>query len=206
MPDQLMVDQQGKPRTVWWLTGIVVGMFGFGFAMVPLYQLFCTVTGIGTIEASGRARIETQEISLYEVDESRNITLEFDTTLNQDLEWEFRPMTKTMQVHPGEVSEVNYLVRNKTDREIVAQAIPGVTPWQATKYLKKIECFCFTQQTLKPGESREMPLRYVIDPALPDKFRTVTLSYTIMDTQNRNSSKAEVSEYPSLVSNTYINN
>lgn len=185
MPGQ-QAGRPGKTRTAWLLSGVVVGMFGFGFAMVPLYQLFCSVTGIGTSGSTGRTPVESVEISLYQVDKSRDIRLELDTTLNQGLEWEFRPLTRVMQVHPGEVSEVSYFIRNTTDHEVVAQAIPGVTPWQATEYLKKIECFCFNQQTLKPGESREMPLRFVIDPALPEKYSTVTLSYTLMDTQNRN--------------------
>jgi len=165
---------------------LVVGMFGFGFAMVPLYQLICSVAGINSISTGGRVAVEVENLA---VDPNREITVEFDVTRNKDIPWEFRPMVQEITVHPGEVNEVMYFAKNNSDQTIVAQAVPGVTPWQATEYLKKLECFCFSRQELAPGESREMPLRFVVTDELPDKFRTITLSYTIMDTDLSNVSE-----------------
>lgn len=178
------VDQQqhkGKKqrRHVWMLSMLVVGMFGFGFAMVPLYQLICSVAGINSISTGGRVAVEVEN---FAVDPNREITVEFDVTRNKDIPWEFWPMVQEITVHPGEVNEVMYFAKNNSDQTIVAQAVPGVTPWQATEHLKKLECFCFARQELAPGESREMPLRFVVTDELPEKFRTITLSYTIMDT------------------------
>jgi len=113
---------------------------------------------------------------------ARSITVQFDSTNNADLPWEFYPLTKTVTVHPGEIKDIVYFAKNKSDKTIVAQAIPGITPWQATAYFNKTECFCFKQQTLKAGESREMPLRFIIDTHLPEDLNTITLSYTFMDT------------------------
>lgn len=166
-------------RHVWMLSLLVVGMFGFGFAMVPLYQLICSVAGINSISTGGRVAVEVESLA---VDPNREITVEFDVTRNKDIPWEFWPMVQEITVHPGEVNEVMYFAKNNSDQTIVAQAVPGVTPWQATEHLKKLECFCFARQELAPGESREMPLRFVVTDELPDKFRTITLSYTIMDT------------------------
>jgi len=150
-------------------------MFGLGFAMVPLYEKFCKITGITDIRSSRKI------IENYEVDKNRLIRVEFDATINQDLEFEFRPLTPFVEVHPGETKEVNFFVKNKTQRDIVAQAVPSVTPVFATTHLNKIECFCFTQQTLKAGEERIMPLRFVLDDGIPVEISTVTLSYTFMD-------------------------
>ncbi len=160
---------------------VVVAMFGFGFAMVPLYKLVCSVAGINNIADSG-GRVRSDVYLPGKVDRSRTITVEFDATLNTGLPWELLPAVKKVKVHPGEINVVSWHVKNNSDRKIVAQAVPGVTPWQATEYLEKIECFCFTQQTLAPGESREMPLRFVIDAKLPESIKTLTLSYTFMDT------------------------
>jgi cytochrome c oxidase assembly protein subunit 11 len=106
------------------------------------------------------------------------VTVEFLATVNSDLPWDFRPMVKRIKVHPGEVTEVNYFARNKTDNLVVGQAVPSLAPGLAAKYFSKTECFCFTRQALGPGESKEMPLRFVVDPELPDEVRTVSLSYT----------------------------
>jgi cytochrome c oxidase assembly protein subunit 11 len=149
-------------------------MFGLGFAMVPLYEKFCQITGIK--DTAARKAIED-----YAIDKNRVIRVEFDATINQDLEFEFRPLTPFVEVHPGETKEVEFFVKNKTQRDIVAQAVPSVTPVFATTHLNKIECFCFTQQTLKAGEERIMPLRFVLDDGLPAEISTVTLSYTFMD-------------------------
>ncbi len=156
------------------LAGYALLMFGLGFAMVPLYEKFCQITGI--TDTTTRKAVKD-----YAIDKNRVIRVEFDATINQDLEFEFRPLTPFVEVHPGETKEVNFFVKNKTQRDIVAQAVPSVTPIFATTHLNKIECFCFTQQTLKAGEERIMPLKFVLDDGLPAEISTVTLSYTFMD-------------------------
>ena len=149
-------------------------MFGFGFAMVPLYEKFCQVTGL--TDTTARKLVKD-----YAVDKKRLIRVEFDATINQDIEFEFKPLTPFVDVNPGEIREVQYFVKNNSQRDIVAQAVPSVTPVLATTHLNKIECFCFTQQTLKAGEERIMPLRFVLDDGIPTDISTVTLSYTFMD-------------------------
>ena len=158
----------------------VVAMFGFGFAMVPLYDVFCDITGIN----GKTGRIETEAALSQKVDEDRLVTVEFLSSVNSELPWEFRPMVRRVKVHPGEVTEVSYFARNKTDRLIAGQAIPSLAPGLAAKYFNKTECFCFTRQTLQPGESKEMPLRFVVDPQLPEEIRTVSMSYTFFPAGN----------------------
>ena len=182
-----------------WLFLLVIGMFGFGFAMVPLYDMLCAVTGLN---GSTTGRIQEEQLLTQRVDFSRTITVEFDATNNADLPWEFHPMVKRVEVHPGEIMEVSYYARNNSDKAIIAQAIPGITPWQATEHFNKTECFCFARQKLDPGESKEMPLRFVIDPALPEGFNTITLSYTFMDTDR--SKLKKVSNLPELQSSLQI--
>lgn len=161
-------------------------MFGLGFAMVPLYEKFCQITGIK--DTAARKTIED-----YAIDKTRLVRVEFDATINQELSFEFRPMTTFIEVHPGETKEVNYFVKNNSAKDVVAQAIPSVTPVFATTHLNKIECFCFDQQELKAGEERIMPLRFVLDDGLPEEISTVTLSYTFMDI-NRDKLKKNVDE------------
>ena len=156
------------------------GMFVFGFAMVPLYGLVCDVTGINR---SGKANFVSEEqLEQYAVDKARTINVEFDANVESGMPWEFRPLVRRMEIRPGQIYDVMYMARNNSDHAIVGQAVPGVTPWQATGHFNKTECFCFRQQTLQPGEEKEMPLRFVIDAGLPEKYTTVTLSYTFMDT------------------------
>lgn len=149
-------------------------MFGFGFAMVPLYEKFCQLTGIK--DTAARKTIED-----YAVNKKRFVRVEFDATINQELAFEFKPMTTFVEVNPGEIKEVNYFVKNNSTKDVMAQAIPSVTPVLATTHLNKIECFCFAQQELKAGEEKIMPLRFVLDDGLPEDISTVTLSYTFMD-------------------------
>ncbi len=167
-------------KTVRWMFLLVVGMFGFGFAMVPLYNLLCSVTGLNG-STTGRIS-DTASVGKTAIDYSRTVTIEFDSTINSGLPWDFYPTVKKVQVHPGEFKTVTYYVKNNSNKTIVGQAIPGITPWQATSHFKKAECFCFSQQTLKPGESKEMPLRFVVAKDLPQGFNTITLSYTFMNT------------------------
>jgi cytochrome c oxidase assembly protein subunit 11 len=149
-------------------------MFGLGFAMAPLYDKFCQLTGIK--DTAVRKTVEN-----YAINNKRVVRVEFDATINQELAFEFKPMTSFVEVNPGEIKMVNYFVKNNTGKDIVAQAIPSITPVLATTHLNKIECFCFTQQMLKAGEERVMPLQFVLDDGLPDDITTVTLSYTFMD-------------------------
>ena len=186
-----MQDQQQNrenKKTTGRLLLVVVAMFGFGFALAPMYSALCAAFGIngrfvgiqeGNYDATGKIAQITR------VDKERSITVQFTASRNQSLDWEFRPMENVVSVHPGEIRVVKYYAKNLTDKTVVAQAVPSVAPGQAVKYFNKIECFCFTQQTFKPGEAREMPLRFVVDPNLPKKISTLTLAYTFFDTQNR---------------------
>lgn len=186
-----MSDQKNNnAKTARKLALAVVGMFGFGFAMVPLYSLICDVTGINFAASSTTGgRVALEDVVYGGVDEDRLVTVEFDITLNAGLPWDVTPTIKRMEVHPGKAYEVVFTAENKTDDVVVTTAVPGITPWQATEHFNKVECFCFNQQTLKPREVKEMPLKFVINKKLPEKYNTVTLSYTFMDTDR---SKARV--------------
>jgi len=176
-----MSDKAKQKKTIWMLAGLGIAFFGIGFAMVPLYNLICSVSGINGI-ASSSGRVTLEEALQSSVDYDREIIVEFDATLNEELPWEFRPLVRKMKVHPGKAYRISYFARNNSDKTIVGQAIPGITPWQATAHFNKTECFCFQQQPLKAGEGKEMELQFVIDSNLPEKYSTVTLSYTFMDT------------------------
>ncbi|MEN8107114.1 MAG: cytochrome c oxidase assembly protein [Pseudomonadota bacterium] len=162
------------------LAVVVLAMFGFGFALVPLYDVFCEVTGIN----GKTGRIAAEEALSQKVDDTRLVTVEFLASVNSELPWEFRPMVRKVRVHPGEVTEVKYFASNKAGNSVAGQAIPSLSPGLAAKYFNKTECFCFTRQTLGPNEGKEMPLRFVVDPELPEEIRTVSLSYTFYPTQD----------------------
>ena len=165
---------QANNRVVRRLGLVVLAMFGFGFALVPLYDIFCEVTGLN----GKTGRIAAGEAQVLQVDTSREVTVEFVASVNSDLPWEIRPMVRRVKVHPGEVTEVKYSARNTTGRTVVGQAVPSLVPGLASKYFNKTECFCFTQQTLEAGEYKEMPLRFIVDPELPGDVHSVALSYT----------------------------
>ena len=160
------------------LIAIVLGMFAFGYAMVPLYRAICEVTGInilaigerGIPQQRGKAPANTQ------VDQTRTITVEFDA--NARGPWSFKPEKSSMQVHPGQVATVMYEFQNVQNRSMAAQAIPSYAPKQATNYFNKLECFCFNQYILEPGEKKQWPVAFVIDPRLSKDVTTITLSYT----------------------------
>jgi cytochrome c oxidase assembly protein subunit 11 len=185
-------------KTALSLAFVTVMMFGFAFAMVPLYELVCDIAGINSIESnSGRS-----ELAVLSPDElaqaTRTVTIQFDSTINGNMPWEFKPDAKTMTVKLGERTQTSYFFKNNSDKEIVTQSIPGVTPWQANQHLKKIECFCFETQTLQAGESKDMGLQFVIDQDLPEDIHTLTLSYTIMDTNRDDSLKTNKAKLPSV--------
>jgi cytochrome c oxidase assembly protein subunit 11 len=164
-------------RTTLKLSLTVVGMFGFGFALGPLYNALCKVTGWnGTwnpMVADAAAPVEP--------DYSRTVKVEFVTTVNGSSGWAFRAEQQSLNVHPGELYTVNFVARNLGEQELVAQAVPNVAPWDAAKHLKKTECFCFNNQPFAPGEEKQMPMRFMLGPDLPRSVDTVTLSYTFFD-------------------------
>jgi len=162
-------------RTLIFLTAFVIAMFGFGYALVPLYSVLCKQLGI-----NGKTGGKTA-LAFNEVDESRTITIQFLATRHAYIPWEFRPKIRTIRVHPGENKLVRYFVQNNTNREMVVQAVPSVTPGSAAQYLKKTECFCFTQQSMKGGEAMDWPLLFHIDNNLPANIHTITLAYTLFD-------------------------
>lgn len=170
--------QRANRRLLRNLLLVAVGMFGFGFALVPLYDVFCAVTGLN---GKTTGRISIAQAQQGEVDKERTVTVEFVATTNEGLRWEFAPRVAKLKVHPGEVNQVSYYVRNLTGNTVVGQAIPSVAPGIAARYMNKTECFCFTQQTLAPYETREMPVRFVVDRDLPREIETLTLSYTFFD-------------------------
>ncbi len=153
----------------------VLGMFAFGFAMVPLYDVFCDITGL-----NGKTSDETALASQH-VDKSREVTLLFLSTKNENLPWQFHANVTKVNVHPGENKRIAYFARNDTDKAMTVQAIPSVSPGIAAKYLRKTECFCFNQQTLNGGESIDMPVLFHVDASLPKDIHTITLSYTLFD-------------------------
>ncbi len=151
-------------------------MFGFGFALVPMYRAICQITGINNLVPKD---VGARDAKNTQVDMSRSVSIEFDANARGPLE--FRPEQNTLDIHPGEVMTVMYQVTNDQGRTVKAQAIPSYAPKQATEYFKKIECFCFMQQTLLPGETKRMPVVFVVDPKLPKDIRTITLSYTFFE-------------------------
>jgi cytochrome c oxidase assembly protein subunit 11 len=156
-------------------------MFGFGYALVPLYDMLCDITGL-----NGKSRnVMQQQQANFEIDQTRTITVEFITNLNQGLAWDFKPEIAKMQVHPGKAYQTRFIVNNKTNRSIIGQAVPSVAPFAAASHFVKTECFCFTDQLLEAGQSMQMPVVFVINPALPEHVKTVTLSYTYFDVSNR---------------------
>ena len=161
---------------------LVLFMFGFGFAMVPIYDVLCDVTGL-----NGKTGVlAVDETDALTVDQDRMVTVEFDTNINDALPWSFVAKDYKIRVHPGEVSEAIFIVKNRTGRAIVGQAIPSVAPPQASLFFNKTECFCFTEQTLNAHEEKEMKVRFVVDSKLPEKIETMTLSYTFFLATGKN--------------------
>lgn len=159
------------------LAGAALAMFGFGYALVPLYSVFCELTGLN----GKTGQISAAEAAALTTDAKRIVTVEFDTNVNGALPWAFRPLQRRVQVHPGEMGEALFAAENVSDRTVVGQAVPSVAPAKAAVYFNKTECFCFTQQMLAPGERREMPVRFIVDPRLPADVTTLVLSYTFFE-------------------------
>lgn len=156
-------------------------MFGFGYALVPLYQVFCEITGLN----GKTGRIDTAAVRTGEIDRDRWVTVEFVASVNTGLPWRLEPLVKRLRVHPGELTEVAFYAENLSSHTRVGQAVPSVAPAEASKYFYKTECFCFTSQELAGGEGRKMPVRFVVDAALPAHVRSLTLSYTFFGADGR---------------------
>ena len=175
-PFAMNADRRKSNRTLFFKLGtVVVAMFGFGYALVPFYEKICEVTGLRNI-----ARAD--EVANTQVDNSRDVRIEFDSNVRK-LAWTFRPLQPIVEVHPGEVRQAMFEIVNTTDHALSGQAIPSYGPPQAAQYFRKLECFCFSKQTLQPGERREMPVVFVVDAALPKDVATITLSYTFFEVE-----------------------
>ncbi|CEG59469.1 Cytochrome c oxidase assembly protein ctaG [Legionella micdadei] len=160
------------------LAAAVLAMFGFGFALVPIYNTLCKTLGInGKVNDKPIA----YDAKSAKISWNREITVEFVATNNGGVPWAFYPKVQKIKVHPGEIAKLAFYAENKTDHPMTVQAIPSVTPGIAAKYLKKTECFCFTQQTLNGHEAMNMPLLFHLDTDLPANVKTITLSYTLFD-------------------------
>lgn len=171
----------GNRETLKKLLVVVALMGGFGYALVPFYKTICEITGINQLVKADARPANSQ------VDMSRKVTIEFDANTNT-MPWRFRPVSGSMQAHPGELVQVMYEVTNLTDRAMTGQAIPSYAPKVAAQYFKKLECFCFKQQTLAAGETRQFPVVFVIDPDMSKDVTTITLSYTFFEIAGKGNS------------------
>ena len=158
---------------------VVVVMFGFGFLLVPFYDHICKATGLRDIDAP-------DEVKNTQVDLTRSVRLELDANASK-LPWRFRPLTPIVTVHPGEVAQVVYEVENTSEYPVTGQAVPSYGPQLAAQYFRKLDCFCFTKQSLAPHEKRQMPVVFVVDPKLPNDVPTITLSYTFFEVEGNRS-------------------
>ena len=172
---------RGENRRMTAKLAVVAGlMFGFGYALVPIYKAICDALGVNVLSVSERGGpVSRQAPANTQVDRSRTVTIEFDA--NARGPWDFKPELRSLQVHPGEVATVMYEFRNKQDRTMAAQAIASFAPMNSAAHFNKLDCFCFTEYTLKPGESRQWPVVFYIDGKLPKDVTTITLSYTFFE-------------------------
>ena len=170
------VEQRQQQKTLKKLIFIVLAMFGFGFALVPLYDVFCDVTGL-----NGKTSNLAANANREGIDVSRNVKVQFITRTAQGIPWQFAPMVNEIVVHPGETRVVKFFAKNNSVDDLIGQAVPSVSPGKAAIFFKKIECFCFNQQALKAGEEVEMALQFYVDTELPLDVSTITLSYTLYD-------------------------
>jgi cytochrome c oxidase assembly protein subunit 11 len=166
----------GTRKIVKQLLFVVIMMFGFGFAMVPLYDILCDVTGCNGKTAGKYTPKKEQEIRA-----DRLVTVQFLASNNANMPWEFRPKVRSMKVNPGKLSGAEFYARNISQTTMVGQAVPSVTPFHAAEFLHKTECFCFERQELANGEELIMPLRFIVDSKIPENVKTLTLSYTLYD-------------------------
>ncbi len=163
------------------LAALVVGMFGFGFALVPLYDLLCDITGLNG-KTGGKYEYDAAALM---PDKTRLIQVSFLTNTNEGMPWTFSSEKGGVRVHPGELKAVNFIVRNPTDKVMVGQAVPSVVPFSAAAYFHKTECFCFESQVLQPGEELMMPMRFIVGRELPKNVQSISLSYALYDITER---------------------
>jgi len=169
-------------KTVKQLLLVVVAMFGFGFALVPLYDVFCDITGL-----NGKTNSTAATYDASGIDKSRIVKVQFITRNAKGIPWEFEPVINEIEVHPGEMKLVSFYAKNNATHDIIGQAVPSVSPGLAANYFHKIECFCFTQQPLEAGKDVEMSLQFYVDLELPEDIKTLTLSYTLYDITEKSS-------------------
>ena len=169
---------QDNRRMLTRLSIVAVGMFGFGFALVPYYDHICRALGVNSMVEQSEPVVDSR------VDLTRTVTIELDANAH-GMPWRFQPTVRHLQVHPGELVQIEYEVANVRDAAVTGQAVVSYGPALAGRYVKKLECFCFTQQTLAAGETRRMPVSFVLDAALPSEINTLTLSYTFFEVAGR---------------------
>lgn len=162
------------------LGAFALGSFAFGFALVPLYDVLCDLTGFGNQKA-----LAEQRLSVENPDDTRTITVDFVADLPSVGNWEFRPVVSSMKINPGRLYKTEFMAHNLTGRATTAQAVPNIAPGQAAGYFRKTECFCFTPQHFTVNEQRPMVVRFVVDPAIPRSVDRITLSYTFYDESTR---------------------
>lgn len=185
MMEETQSPPPGNRRLVRRLLLLVAASFVFAFAMVPLYNVLCEATGFNgktggqkpVRDGFGVGGLKVEGAPASSIDYTRKIRVEFTGTVMPGLSWDMRPLTFSLDVHPGDLQQVTYLVRNTSDHAITGQAVPSVTPGRAAQYFDKIECFCFSQQTLAPGEAQELPLAFIIKPDVDRDITHITLSY-----------------------------
>jgi len=167
---------------------VAMVMFAFGYAMIPFYKKICEVAGLDNLLQPDVVAEETKKI-----DTSRFLTVELDAN-TRGLPWKFRPLQSTVRIHPGELVEVMYEIKNTTNREVTGQAIPSYAPLLVSQYIKKLECFCFTKQVLKPNEVRKMPVQFLIEAGFPEEITTLSISYTFFEIGLSNGSNLSLSK------------
>ena len=168
-------DAKGNRQLLVRLSVIAVAMFGFGYLLVPFYEKICQVTGLRDLDRPA-------EVANTQVDATRSVMIVFDAN-TRGLPWSFKPLQPSVKVHPGALTQVDFEIVNQTSRPVTGQAIPSYLPRDAASHFRKLDCFCFTTQTLKPGETRRMPVVFVLDPDVPAELHTVTLSYTFFEVE-----------------------
>jgi cytochrome c oxidase assembly protein subunit 11 len=180
-----MNDRRRDIRSMTWkLLAIAAGSFGFGFALVPLYSVLCSVTGYGD-----QTKLLQRVKAIEHPDVNRTVTVQFLAEVASAGGWEFRPVKRTIEVHPGKLYTAEFYAHNLTGRDTVAQAVPNIAPSEVAAYFHKTECFCFSPQHFALNEARDMPVRFIIDPALPSHIDLITLAYTFYDESSRVTSR-----------------
>jgi len=172
--------RRANRQLLWQLLAMAAGSFGFGFALVPLYNVLCSVTGYGD-----QTRLLERVAAIEHPDVSRTVTVEFLADVASAGSWEFRPVVRTIEVHPGQLYTAQFHAHNLSGRDTVAQAVPNIAPSEVAAYFHKTECFCFSPQHFALNEGRDLPVRFFIDPALPRHIDLITLAYTFYDESSR---------------------